>query len=252
MLQHIKTKRGRCAVYAPEQLGSTRCVLDSQQQDGLDHLRRPGHQRWGSGRPSPHDHQGEGFAAVSATLRQVDDEGRWPTNPARLKYVHATSSVRHYRLPAAAVSGAHLCLFVVGAVRLYPRICGRGGKLRSTISYTSLLGNLLGGWTRQPVRTFTSNLAVDRGGRTKPQISDPNQRNTENVAQIRLHDLHDLTSANLLVELPRRFSRFQREFVAELPLTQTILMNGQMRLVKASVAAHKHAVYFLTAHVTVG
>lgn len=173
MLQNIKRKRGRSAVYAPEQLGSTRCVLDSQQQDGLDHLGRPGHQRWGPGRPSPHDRQGEGLAAVSATLRQVDDEGRWPTNPARLKYVHATSSVRHYRLPSAAVSGAHLCLFVVGAVRLYPRICGRGGKLRSTISCTSLLGNLLGGWTRQPVRTFTSNLAVDRGGRTKPQISDP-------------------------------------------------------------------------------
>jgi hypothetical protein len=125
------------------------------------------------GRPSPHDRQGEGLAAVSPTSRQVDDEGRWPTNTARLKYVHATSSVRHYRLPAAAVSGAHLCLFVVGAVRLYPRICGRSGKLRSTISCTSLLGNLLGGWTRQPVRTFTSNLAVDRGGRTKPQISDP-------------------------------------------------------------------------------
>jgi hypothetical protein len=98
---------------------------------------------------------------------------RWSTDPARLKYVHATSSVRHYRLPAAAVSGAHLCLFVVGAVRLYPRICGRGGKLRSTISCTSLLGNPLGGSTRQPVRTFTSNLAVDRGGRTKPHISDP-------------------------------------------------------------------------------
>jgi hypothetical protein len=93
------------------------------------------------------------------------------------------------------------------------------------------------------VHTFRPAVEQNRRSATR------NQHNTKNVAQVRLHDL---TSANLLVELPRRFRRFQREFVAELPLTQTVLMYGQMRLVKASVAAHKHAVYLLTAHLTVG
>lgn len=58
--------------------------------------------------------------------------------------------------------------------------------------------------------------------------------------------------ADLLVEFPRGVRWLEAEFVAKMPLALMVLMNSEMRLVEAHVAAHEQAMHIFPARVAGG